>query len=155
MTRSKRLGPLVRVSRAREEEIAKRLAEAHTQWQAERERFETLVRHRAEYAERLKAESARGVGAARLRQYQDFLERLDEALAWQQERLAQLERACEAERAAWFTARQRRRALDKAVERVRHAERREQDRREQAETDAQAARDRGARCGFTEPPDRG
>ncbi len=135
MTKSRRLKPVVRVSEAREQDFARRLSQAMDLWRVQQARLEELEHHRAQYENTLRRESARGVDAARLRHYQQFLDRLADAVAFQQRRVAELERACAQARAVWMAANQRRRTLEKVAQRYTRAEREAEARREQRETD--------------------
>lgn len=135
----------MRVSASREQELARRLSQAMSLWQSQQARLEELKNHQAEYENTLRSESARGVDAGRLRQYQQFLDRLAEAVAFQQRRVADAQRACEETRAVWMAARQRLQVLDKVAQRYARAERQAEERREQREADERSRNGRNGK----------
>lgn len=138
MTRSQRLKPVVRISETHEQELARRLARARSQWQVQLKRLEELEGHQRQYESALGREVAHGVNAERLRQYRQFLERLADVVARQRQRVAELERACQDCRAAWLAARQRRHSLEQLAQRYARAERQAEAQREQRESDERA-----------------
>ncbi|MFA7388765.1 MAG: flagellar export protein FliJ [Thiohalobacteraceae bacterium] len=133
MTRSKRMQSVVEVTANREREAARRLGEAQTRAQAATQRLDELIRYREEYTRQF-ADNV-SLPAARLQDYRVFLNRLNQAVEAQQKLLARAEQDCATQRSVWMEIHTRAKALDKVALRYRDAERSDQDRREQKETD--------------------
>ena len=133
MTRSKRMQPVVDVTVQREREAAKRLGEAQERLQAAEQRLEELTRYREEYARQFAAGGT--LGAARLRDYRVFLDRLNQAVEQQRGLLARARQEADTQRQRWLDMRTRVQALGKVVERYRDEERSHQERRLQKESD--------------------
>ena len=108
-----------------------------------------LEQYRAEYQERLLQAKQRGLDALALRNFHDFLERLERALAEQQAAVMQAKRGVERGREEWRTHDQRSRAYDTLAQRFDSAAQRRAATAEQKQQDDHAARlagKRGERC---------
>ncbi len=142
MKRSQRLDPIQRYRREREDQAAARLREANQRCDQLAAQIEQLRAFRQEYAGQINQVGSTGLSVHRLRLIQDFVARLDELIAEQEDKLAQLHQAREAARAAWEAEYRNRRALDTLVDRYQAEERREEQRAEQKALDERAARRR-------------
>lgn len=140
MNRSKRLQPVAQYADSRQRDAAAVLAAYRRVCDEQEKRLNELRGYRAEYVERFHAAGAAGIDAAQLLDYRAFIERLDKALA-QQEQVANAARhEYEEKKRAWFALRGRAKALDHVVSHYRDQEQRERERREQHESDERAQR---------------
>ena len=142
MKRSQRLDPIQRYRKEREDQAAARLREANQRCDQLAAQIEQLRAFRQEYAGQINQLGGAGLSVHRLRLIQDFVSRLDDLIAEQEEKLAQLQQAREAARAAWEAEYRDRRALDTLVGRYQEEERRQEQRAEQKALDERAARRR-------------
>ena len=113
------------------------LAEARRRLQHEQERLRELRRYLDEYRQRC------GRGGTDIRRWQEdrlFLQRLDQAVARQAERVAEAEAACRREQEGWLQSRQREETLQHVSDRLRQAQREQDLRREQREADGRPHR---------------
>ena len=104
-----------------------------------------LERYRTEYQERLLQAKRRGLDGLALRNFHDFLERLERALAEQQNAVAQAKRGVERGREEWRTLEQRSRAYDTLSQRFDSVLQRRAATAEQKQQDDHAARLAGKR----------
>lgn len=146
MTKSERLQPIVKVSASRERVAARKLAEAMCRHREAEERLKELQRYRDEYEQLFQRDPHKGVGAEKLCDYRAFVAQLNKAIGYQQHKVNEAASSCDEARGAWLATRTRCRALDKVVDHHRRAERQDESRREQRDTDEQArvARDETA-----------
>lgn len=129
-SRSERLLPAVDQAQRRQQEALQRLAEQQRKLAHAQAQWEELKRYRCEYAL-----AVGGLSVSALLNRQQFVERIDQAIAQQGGLVERLVRQCEGARERWLHAHARESALDSVVDRLRQDERRHEDRREQHETD--------------------
>ncbi|HQU15082.1 MAG: flagellar export protein FliJ [Chromatiales bacterium 21-64-14] len=140
MTRSKRMKPIVEVEAERERKAARKVSDSLRELEARRTRLAELHAYREEYTQRFQADCASGVDATQLCDYRLFLTRLNEAIVQQEQLMEISRREWEALADQWQRTRIRAKALDKVVERYRHAEDYQEQRREQGDSDERAQR---------------
>ena len=99
-----------------------------------------LLQYREEYQERLRRAKRRGLDGLALRNFHDFLDRLEHALAEQRATVANAQRSVERGRDEWRTLDQRSRAYDTLSQRFDTAARRRAETAEQKQQDVHAAR---------------
>jgi len=138
MTKSKRMQPVARVAEQRERKAAVEMAEFRRFLDAQQTRLDELNNYRNDYARTFEQAGRGGMDAARMADYRRILARLNDAIAYQEQRLVSLHNDYEQVRRRWTDTRTRAAALDKVMERYREEERREGDRREQGESDERA-----------------
>lgn len=143
MTRSKRMNPVLRVAEHREKDAARRLGQTQQRLQQQQARLQELIGYRDEYNQKFQQTCSAGVDVKQLQEYRLFLSRLNDAIAHQQRVIANAEREVEQARAGWLRTRTRSQALDKVRDRFIEAERREADRREQADSDERSTQSAG------------
>jgi len=137
--RAERLQPAADQARQRSEDAVQRLAEQQQALiKAERQLAE-LRGYRQEYA---LDEGGGGLSVAALLNRQQFVERIDRAIAQQQREIERQRRMLEHARAQWREAHAREAALDSVIGRYREEERKREERREQNEVDERAQRRR-------------
>ena len=138
MKKSKRFQPVVKVAEAREKLAASALGEAQAELQSHEARLEELQGYQRDYLQRLQESGAQGMGAARMNDYQQFLNNLKLAIE-QQETLVQIaSRVVEEKKQQWFSKRGKLKSYDNVMERYVSEENRMADRREQKEADDRA-----------------
>jgi flagellar FliJ protein len=142
MKRSKRLQPLAHVTQARERAAAQALGASRRELQSVEARLQELRRYLGEYQRHLDERTQAPREAGQLSDFRRFLERLHEAILYQESRWALAQRDYEHKHRQWLATRQRAAAIEKVVARCRNEEQRLEDRREQRESDERAQRHR-------------
>lgn len=135
--RADRLQPAVDQARHRSEDAVLQLADQQQRLAKAERQLAELRGYRLEYAlENRSLESgAGGLTASALINRQQFVERIDRAIAQQATEIERQQRLLEHARAQWRVAHAREAALDSVVDRYREQERQSEDRREQSEID--------------------
>ncbi|MEA5444261.1 flagellar export protein FliJ [Gammaproteobacteria bacterium AB-CW1] len=137
--RSQRLKPVQKLAGQGEKDASRALGQSQQALAEQEARLEQLRSYREEYRQMFEGKD-RAVDPRRLRDERAFLARLDEVIR-QQEGVVQSNMAeFEDKREGWIEARSRVNALDRAAERYRSGEQREQDKREQRDQDELAGR---------------
>ncbi len=78
-----RLQPLVNLSQSRNEAATRQLGQLNQQQQAEQKKLDTLLQFRKDYQEKFVQASQDGMDQARINNFQNFLNRLEEAVQQQ------------------------------------------------------------------------
>ncbi len=139
MKKSQRLTPVMRFSAHKEQDAARSLSECRQQLQLQEQRLQELQHYRAEYVRRLQEAGVGGMGVAEMRNFQAFMDKLDQAVAQQQAFIGRLQNDFEQRKRQWLAARNRIKALDIVVDRYRSEEQRDEDRSTQKDQDDRAA----------------
>ncbi|MBA2077198.1 flagellar export protein FliJ [Rhodanobacter sp. PCA2] len=129
--RSARLQPAVEQAHQKAEDALASLAAQQQQLAKAEHQLGELQRYRAEYA----AAGAGAVSVAALLNRQQFVARIDQAIAQQATEIDRQRRRMEQMHGHWMQAHARESALDSVVAQHRELERRAEERREQAEID--------------------
>jgi flagellar FliJ protein len=140
MTRSERMQPVVQVAETREREAAKALGACQQQLHAHQNRLAQLQGYRMEYLERFQAAGQGGMSGAQLREWQQFLANLDQAIDQQRRQVELTGRQCDQVRLAWLRVRSKQKAVEKVVDRFRTEEIHAAAKREQKDNDEIAQR---------------
>jgi len=140
MTKSKRMEPVARVADQRERQAAVEMAEFRRFLDVQQAKLDELNNYRNDYARHFEEAGRGGMDAARMADYRRILARLNDAIAYQEQRLAGLHNDYVRVRQRWTDTRTRAAALEKVMERYREEEQRAGDRREQGESDERAQR---------------
>lgn len=138
MNRRVRMETVKQVFGKREERAARGMNEARRKLVEERERLAQLEQFRASYQDGSRDQQT--IDAFRLRDYNAFLGRLEDAIRQQYAQLEILERQAQESEQRWQEQRRRVSAVGKVVEQASRAEQDEAGRREQDVSDEQAAR---------------
>ena len=142
MTRSERMAPVQRVLGKTEQQRARELADARTRLAEAESKLQDLEQYRRDYEQAFQQRAKAGQPVMQLRDFQVFLARLDQAIQ-QQKQIVEAGRGEVAGQATrWQSAARQVKAVDSVVGRWQGEERREQDRRDQKETDERAQRGR-------------
>jgi flagellar FliJ protein len=140
VSREGQLDLVQQVATRNERDLASRLAEAERDAIEAEQKLVALERYRNEYEEQLAQRGAGGVDISGVREFQAFLARLGEALVAQRQVLTTARAARDQQLNAWREAAQRAQVVQTLADRWQNEARREEDRRDQRESDEQAQR---------------
>ncbi len=132
MTRANRLQPAADQARQRSEDAVLKLAEQQQRLAKAERQLAELRGYRAEYAGNA---GVGGLTVSALLNRQQFVERIDRAIAQQAVEIDRQYRLLEQARSKWRDAHSREAALDSVIDRYREQERQSADRQEQSEID--------------------
>ncbi|HFC52946.1 MAG TPA: flagellar export protein FliJ [Gammaproteobacteria bacterium] len=138
--RSSRLQPVARLAVEREQQASRLLAERRQLLEQNLRQLQELESYRKEYLQRLQEAARGGIGATRLRHYHGFVGKLSEAIARQRQVAEDAQRELDAARQAWLQSRNRVKMVDSVIVSAQSEEQRQEQRREQCETDERARR---------------
>lgn len=125
------LQPLLDLMQERTDEASRKLGQLIAAEQSARSRLQLLEQYRAEYAEKMREAVASGVTQMMLRNYQDFLARIDEAVEQQQQVVQASERNTVAGQENWKHQNKRLKAIDTLAQRHDERERLRENKQEQ------------------------
>jgi len=140
MSKAKRMQPVARVAQQNSDDAARVLSDSRQQLAVKEQQLEELVAYRDEYANGLKHKSRNGLNATQMRDYKQFMNRLNLAIEQQQLALEGASREIETSKQDWLGKHQRARVIDKVVDRHQQQERQDHARQEQRESDEHALR---------------
>jgi flagellar FliJ protein len=83
MSKTFSLQPLVNLAQQQNDAATRKFGQLNQQRQAAQAKLDTLVQYRKDYQERLQEAVQKGMKQAELRNFQDFISRLDDAIAQQ------------------------------------------------------------------------
>lgn len=112
------LQPLLEIMQERTDEATRRLGQLLAAERDAKARLDMLQQYRAEYAERMQAASANGLTPTALRNYQDFLARIDQAISQQANMVRHSEQQTASGQAHWQNQNRQLKAIDTLA--VRH-----------------------------------
>ncbi|MGB5305133.1 MAG: flagellar export protein FliJ [Gammaproteobacteria bacterium] len=140
MSKAKRMQPVARIAQQHSDAAARVLEDNRQQLAMKQQQLDELIVYRDEYAQGLRHKSRNGLNATQIRDYNQFLNRLN--LAIEQQQLA-METACreiESSKQDWVGKQRRARVMDNVVDRHRQQEQRDHAQQEQLENDEHALR---------------
>jgi len=140
MKPSQRMQPALELARERMRTAALKLADVRYRYEQKQQKLGELECYRDEYMQGLLRKSRDGLNVVQMKDYNLFLERLNQAIREQHHMLEGMKMELEKSAQQWRQEQVRVNALDKVVERKVQAERREADRQEQAECNEHARR---------------
>lgn len=106
------LQPLLEIMQSRADEATRKLGKLIAAEQSQRSRLEMLEQYRSEYAQRLSEATKQGVTRLVLLNFQDFLARIDEAIAQQRIAVENSEQSTKAGKDHWREQNKKMKALD-------------------------------------------
>jgi len=133
MKPSQRMQPALELAQERMRAAALKLADIRYRHEQKQQKLRELECYRDEYMQGLLRKSREGLNVAQMRDYNLFLERLNQAIRQQHHVLEGMTVELEKSARLWRQEQVRVNALDKVVERKVQAEQREADRQEQLE----------------------
>ncbi|MCK6390571.1 MAG: flagellar export protein FliJ [Azonexus sp.] len=134
------LQPLLEIMQNRTDEATRRLGQLIAAEQNARSRLEMLEQYRQEYADRLRENIAQGITRQALANYQDFLARIEEAIAQQSRAVSQSEANTVAGQQHWREQHTKMKAIDTLSIRHQNRERKLEDKQEQKLLDEYSTR---------------
>ena len=140
MTRSERMQPVREVVGANERREAGELAMTEKRLAESEQKLNELKQYEQDYRDGFNARVSAGMGGNGLRDYQQFLARLMDAIRQQTQVVARARSERDAQQGHWRDAAQRHKAVDRVVENWKSEERRAADRVEQRDSDERALR---------------
>lgn len=129
------LQPLLELMQTRSDEASRQLGQLIAAEQSARSRLQLLEQYREEYVQKLRGSIAQGVTPLALRNFQDFLARIDEAIGQQRQVVTRSERSTAAGQAEWREQNKRLKAIDTLSQRHEARERYREGRIEQKQQD--------------------
>lgn len=142
MSPSDRFKPVQKIANNKERKAAAALGESLKEQKTAEQKLLALQGYHAEYLEKLRDSSKRGLSAAQLREYQAFLNKLETAISEQQHKVESSRQDTQSSRAQWQNRYTKSKAMEKAVDRMRADEEKEEGRKEQKLSDEHAQRKR-------------
>jgi flagellar protein FliJ len=134
------LDTLIELASKETDEAAKRLGHAIRNGEDAEQKLQLLFQYRDDYMERFQSALRAGLSASGYRNFQLFLDKLDEAIKGQQRVLQDTQRRVSNERGAWQNCERKRMSYDTLASRALNAHQLKEARREQKTTDEFAAR---------------
>ena len=134
------LNTLIELATTEVDDAAKRLGRAVRGVEEAQQKLALLSGYRDDYASRFQATMASGFTPMAYRNFQGFMDKLDQAISGQQQVVREAEWRVEQERGAWRESERKRISYDALCSRAQKAHEQKVARREQKETDEQAAR---------------
>ncbi|MDR1063395.1 MAG: flagellar export protein FliJ [Azoarcus sp.] len=134
------LQPLLDLANTRMDELTRQLGELIASERSGQQKLELLQRYRGEYSERFIEAARGGIGPDTMRNYSNFLGRIDEAVEAQQRIVEQSRQHTTQGQQQWIAQRTKVRAFDTLSQRFQNEIARKDLRQEQRSTDEQASR---------------
>lgn len=110
---SKRLQPVVDYNQQKEIDAAKELANASSDVQAQKQRLQEFENYRNEYGQQFNQIGGGGISAARVRDYQAFIGKLNHVVEQQRTAIKNSELNYEDKKRQWLAARNKLKAINK------------------------------------------
>jgi len=140
MTPPSALETLIELATKLTDEATRRFGQAVRASEAEEQKLALLKQYREDYAARFQAHRSTGLSATGYRNFQVFLDQLDAAITGQEQVVAHAQCRTEDERSAWQDCERKRISYDTLAARAEKSEQQRSARRDQKQTDEQAAR---------------
>jgi len=142
MVPSKRLEPVRRVAKSREDSAARDLGASQRRMHEQKAKLDDLRQYHQEYLQRFSETAKNGMSASQLQEYRAFMSKLETAIELQQKAVEESHLECSSRKGVWQEKRVRTQALGKVVDRLHSAERRADEKLEQKESDEHGQRDK-------------
>lgn len=117
MTKTFSLQPLVQLAQQKNDAAAKKFGELNRQQQAAQSKLDTLLQYRKEYQTRFQEAARNGMNQADLRNFQGFIQRLDDAIAQQRAVNEQMRNSVEAGRSELQDTQRKMKSFDTLAQR--------------------------------------
>lgn len=140
MANASAIDTLIDLAAAETDEAAKRLGLAIRASGDAEQKLALLLQYRDEYTARFQARMANGLTAAGYRNFQLFIDKLDQAIAGQQRLVQDAQRRADTQRDAWRESERKRKSYDTLAARAQQHAARAEAKRDQKSTDEHAAR---------------
>lgn len=130
--RAKRLQPLLKIASKKQDNAATILASSNNELKQYQDKLEQMRQYRSEYNNEI---SSSTISIQLLRDKQQFIKQIDQAIEMLQQQIEQLKLKAAHDQSNWLQAKQKNDAYDKIVEKIEITEQKIQDEREQREID--------------------
>lgn len=135
MKQSQRLRQISKVAQQKEQENGRQLAQSRAQSEQQEQQLMQLRQYRDEYKQRFQQLGEQGANVRQLADFRSFLAKLNDAIAQQEQAVANCQQTMENHHNLWLEASQRVKALDKAVAKRHASELHEENKKEQIQSD--------------------
>jgi flagellar FliJ protein len=132
--------PLVHLAHQQNEDASRKFGQLIQQQQAAQTKLSTLEQYREDYQMRLQQDIQNGINQINLRNFQNFIRRLDEAVTQQRNVLEQFSRAMQTGRSELENAQRKMRSFDTLAQRHIEKERKLEGKLEQRQQDEHTGR---------------
>lgn len=140
MNASDRFKPVLKVAENREANAARKFGQSQKLHREEEEKLQNLRQYHTEYMARFQQTASIGMNASQLREYQAFLNKLEQAINQQEEIVKQSKLNCTEQKQQWTEKHIRTRSMDKAMNRMVDDEQKQKNAQEQKISDELAQR---------------
>jgi flagellar FliJ protein len=140
MAKAFSLQPLLEIMQNRADEATRKLGQLIAAEQSQKSRLQMLEQYRGEYFQRLREATTQGISPLTLRNYQDFLARIDEAIEQQRVVVLNSENSTRAGQENWKAQNKQLKAIDTLSQRHEARERYRENKQEQKILDEFATR---------------
>ncbi|RFC39205.1 MAG: flagellar FliJ protein [Candidatus Nitrotoga sp. LAW] len=140
MTKTFSMQPLVHLAHQKNEDASKKFGQLIQQQKAAQTKLHTLEQYREDYQTRLQQAVINGINQTSLRNFQDFILRLDEAVAQQRNALEHILRLIQAGRNELANTQRNMKSFDTLAQRHLESEKKLQDKLEQRQQDEHTGR---------------
>jgi len=106
------LQPLVKLAQHQNDSATRRLGQLNKQQQSAQEKLETLQQYRRDYQTRLQEATQNGISPADLRNFQQFISKIDEAIGQQLKQVEQSKVSTQNGRSEFDTTRRKLKSFD-------------------------------------------
>ncbi|MGE5652431.1 flagellar export protein FliJ [Noviherbaspirillum sp. UKPF54] len=134
------LDTLIELATQQTDEAAKRLGRAIRNGEDAEQKLQLLLQYRDDYMARFQTTLQAGLSASSYRNFQHFIDKLDEAIKGQQRVVQDAQRRVTRERGAWQDSERKRMSYDTLATRAEKVRQLKETRRDQKQTDEFAAR---------------
>ncbi len=134
------LDTLIELATAATDEAAKRLGNAIRSTDKAEKKLELLQKYRDEYSSRFQMKMAQGLSPMGYRNFQAFIDKLDEAIAGQQQVVRDAANGVAREKGAWQASERKRMSYDTLATRAEKQETLRENKKDQKMNDEHAAR---------------
>lgn len=132
--------PLVHLAHQKNEDATRKFGQLIQQQQAAQTKLQTLEQYREDYQTRLQQEIQKGIDQINLRNFQNFIRRLDEAVTQQRNVLEQIGRSIQAGRNELGNTQRKMRSFDTLAQRHVEQEKKLEEKLEQRQQDEHTGR---------------
>lgn len=131
---------LIELATTETDEAAQRLGRAIRAGDENEKKLTLLLQYRDDYAARFQASMAAGLTPMGYRNFQLFMEKLDQAISGQEQVVREAHRRIGEDRSAWQASERKRMSYDTLANRALKEAQRKESKRDQKQTDEHAAR---------------
>jgi len=140
MATNSALETLIELATNQTDEAAKRLGKAICACEDTEQKLALLLQYRDDYDTRFKTGMVQGITAAGYRNFQLFMDKLDKAIAGQQQIVDDAKRRIQEERLLWQSSERKRMSFDTLATRAQQTQARQENKRDQKLMDEHAIR---------------